>query len=359
MSTEFNIDVLFTLDTTGSMRPARHQARQNIKEITSFLFGQVPNLRMGIITHGDYCDGDRLVNILDFTNDEKRVKRFLEDAPDTSGGDSDEAYEYVFNQARKLEWTAGKQKAIVMIADANPHEKGSMSAGHRVTLDWRNELDLLVEAGVKVFPVQALSHYGSATFYKEIAQRSATPHLKLDQFTDVPDLLVATAMQTAGKLDEFEEFLARRGGVSRGTREIVANLAGRAHKVEKGEATRSGLFPVEPSRFQILDVPHDVSIKDFVLDNGLTFNIGRGFYEFKVPVKVQDYKEVIVQDKRTEEMFSGDSARKLLGIPTGSYGTVRVRPDVFQDKYRGFIQSTSANRKLLGDTKFLYEAERF
>jgi hypothetical protein len=91
-----------------------------------------------------------------------------------------------------------------------------------------------------------------------------------------------------------------------------------------------------------------------VMMNGLRFKVGRGFYEFTKRVKVQGYKEVIVQDRATGEMWTGDDARTLAGLPIGR--DAKLPPDP-TNTWRVFIQSTSANRKLLGGTKFLYEVQ--
>jgi hypothetical protein len=70
---------------------------------------------------------------------------------------------------------------------------------------------------------------------------------------------------------------------------------------------------VPPGRFQVLDVDKDVSIKDFVEAQGVTFKKGRGFYEFNKPETIQKYKEIIVMDKKNGDMFEGSHARTLLG----------------------------------------------
>jgi len=59
-------------------------------------------------------------------------------------------------------------------------------------------------------------------------------------------------------------------------------------------------------------------------------------------------------DRKTGDLFSGERAREVLGLPPGE--TVRIRPTSLE-KYVVFVQSTSANRKLLGGSKFLYEVE--
>jgi hypothetical protein len=121
--------------------------------------------------------------------------------------------------------------------------------------------------------------------------------------------------------------------------------------VEYGEAD---LRAVPPGRFQVLNVDVDISIKAFVLENGLTFKVGRGFYEFTKTETIQGHKEIILMDRKTGDLFAGEAARDLLGLPMGT--TVRIKPSNLE-KYVVFVQSTSANRKLIGGTCFLYEVE--
>jgi hypothetical protein len=114
------------------------------------------------------------------------------------------------------------------------------------------------------------------------------------------------------------------------------------------------LHAVTPGRFQVLEVDKDGPIKQFVVDNGLTFKVGRGFYEFTKTETIQGGKEIILQDRVTGDFFEGEKARELLGLPMGE--TARIRPTSL-DRFVVFVQSTSANRKLIGGTKFLYEVE--
>ncbi len=113
-----------------------------------------------------------------------------------------------------------------------------------------------------------------------------------------------------------------------------------------------GLKLVPSGRFQVIDVPADATISDFVRSNGLPFKVGRGFYEFMKRETIQHHKEIVLLDRRSGDMFTGVAAREMLGLPDG--GNVRLSPANL-DKYQCFVQSTSVNRKLIGGTKFLYE----
>ncbi len=59
-------------------------------------------------------------------------------------------------------------------------------------------------------------------------------------------------------------------------------------------------------------------------------------------------------DRETGDLFEGSSTREMLGLPMDA--TIRIKPSNLE-KYVVFVQSTSANRKLIGKTRFLYEVE--
>ena len=113
------------------------------------------------------------------------------------------------------------------------------------------------------------------------------------------------------------------------------------------------LRPSPPSRFQVFAVDEDMGIKDFCTKMGITFKVGRGFYEFTKPEVVQKTKEIVLMDKTTKELYEGDVARVIAGIGSNEE-KAKIKPGKLE-KYRMFVQSTSANRKLLKDQGFLYE----
>ena len=112
----------------------------------------IPKVRIAVIAHGDYCDGDEVVTYEDFcdkTGKDKLVK-FVRTVPMTGGGDYPEAYEYgmctfsalfytyisphkfltphhtsqhitdqntVLHIAQKLKWNKRSAKALVLIGD--------------------------------------------------------------------------------------------------------------------------------------------------------------------------------------------------------------------------------------------------
>ena len=355
------IEVVVSFDTTGSMYPCLTQVRREISNFIRTLFKEIPNFKMGVIAHGDYCDKGSTYVIKDheLTTDQNSLVKFVNSCGNTFGGDAAECYELVLHQARSMKWTAGKSKVLVLIGDDIPH--GAGEAQNEKKLDWRNELKCLLEMGVKVYGVQALGRRHATAFYNEIAKTTGGFRLSLDQFSDVSNLIRAVCYQQAGPefLQTFEKQVSDNGQMTRSMKTNIRTLQGKKasdiiSEIDKMYGSKEGLSAVDPSRFQVMNIDSDIRIDEFVRDNGLIFQKGKGFYEFTKRSKIQDYKEIVLMDKITGDMFTGDIARDLMGIPVGAPS--KVSP-VFNDKYVAFVQSTSLNRKLLGGTKFLYEVD--
>lgn len=320
----------------------------------SRLFNQIPDLRVGIIAHGDYCDetSTYVTKKLELTNDRFRLYQFVTNVSPTGGGDAPECYELVLHEARSFEWGSGT-KTLVMIGDDVPHPPSY--PGNTGKLDWRNEIELLIKMGVNVYGVQALNRGHATPFYREIARRTGGFHLTLDQFSSVVELVMAICYRQSGldQLKIFEEEVGRSGRMNRNLDEMFGILFGRQTPSTRFKRSRN-LEAVPIGRFQVMYVDDDQPIRDFVEDNGLIFKKGRGFYQLTKTETIQEYKEVVLREDATGDLYGGEKARELLGLPRT--GSTRTRP-VVPTGYTAFVQSTSVNRKLIGDTEFLYEVD--
>lgn len=347
-------DVLISYDTTGSMSPCIMECRRRITEALDELFGQIDGLRIGVISHGDYCDGDRVISNVGFTSDKEKLKQFIRSAPNTHGGDSDECYEYVLQVAKSYDWQADN-KVLILIGDANPHGVGYKYGSRTYHIDWREEAQDLASMGVNIYGVQALGSSRSRQFYQDISNYTNGKRLDLSQFTDAVETIISVCYHKVGKLETYKDKLINSSKMNRNLAKVFLELDVDMTDVELTTRTdRSGLLPVPPSRFLVLNVDRDSDIKTFVTHAGVSFRKGRGFYQFTKAETVQERKEVVLLNKTTGDMFTGAEARNFIGLPYGERG--RVRP-VFLDEYDIFVQSTSANRILIGGYKFLYENE--
>ena len=342
------IEVVFSFDTTGSMYPCLTQVRSAVTETVKRLFDDLPNLRVGVIAHGDYCDGRKVIDTLDLTTNARSLCDFIKKTPATGGGDAAECYELALRTGREMDWSSEATKVLVLIGDDVPH--GKSEAQNKDKIDWREEVKLLGKAGVKVYGVQALGNAYATKFYEAISEDTGGYHLELAQFSNIVDTILAVAYKQQGneRLQQFESEVKKAGRMNRSVLRNFDRMLGR----KSAPAAAKSLDSVPSWRFQVLKVKEDTSIAEFVSDNGLPFKVGRGFYEFTKSVKVQSHKEVILEEKATGDMYTGAQARKMAGIPEGR--EVTVSPAGLGG-YRCYIQSTSSNRKLLAGTRFLYE----
>ncbi len=346
-----NVEVVFSFDTTGSMYPCITQVRRNIKNTVNRLLNEIPGIRIGIIAHGDYCDAGStyVIQKLDLSSNVEAIGDFIQNVGNTGGGDAPECYELVLHEARSLSWTNAQSKSLVVIGDDLPHPPNYTEK----KINWRQEIEQLSNMGITVHGVQALNRSYATLFYKEIAEKSGGFHINLDQFSYITDLFLAVCYQQSSndQLQAYEQEIKGQERMSRGLNKIFDTMLKRSPSADYGEAD---LRAVLPGRFQVLQVDNDISIKAFVLENGLTFKTGRGFYEFTKTETIQSQKEIILMERKTGDLFQGEAAREMLGLPIGS--SVRIKPSNLE-KYIVFVQSTSANRKLMGKTRFLYEVD--
>lgn len=352
------VEVVFSFDTTGSMYGCLAQVRESVKDTVSKLFSHVPNLKIGIIAHGDYCDErtSYVTSILDLTSSESSICKFVQNVGRTHGGDAPECYELVLRQSRtEINWTAGATKIVVVIGDNLPHPKNDpQNVDH---IDWKNELKLMIESGIKVYGVHALGDGHVASFYQDISSITGGMYLELDQFEMIEDMILAVCYkQLGGKaVEEFEQEVVSSGRMNRSRDTMFSTLLKRTTKRYK----KPKLIPVNPGRFQVFTVRRDSVIKNFVENRGLEFVKGKGFYELstkKKKTKIQDYKEVIIKENDTGDMFTGAQVRKLLGLPDdGSVDLGKRDVERLTENYTIFVQSTSLNRKLPKGTQFMYD----
>lgn len=143
-------------------------------------------------------------------------------------------------------------------------------------------------------------------------------------------------------------YTARKAGVIRSTDSFYADLSAvKPAEIKKSMTNISGLV-------KLWEVKAEGPIREFVEGKlrGKGMVLGAAFYQLsKKEKKVQSYKLICIRDKKTGEVYAGQSARDLLGLP--STGAITLSPGDHGD-YDIFVQSASVNRKLVPGTHVLY-----
>jgi hypothetical protein len=210
--TNIKVDVVFSFDTTGSMRSVLESVRTNLTETVVRLFREIEGIRIGIITHGDYVDHPQVMWKLDLTKDIEAIKDIIKKAPNTMGGDYPECYELVLREASNMNWKADV-KVLVVIGDAEPHPKGYKVPNSRYMLgfeptlhiDWKNELTKCKDKCVTIFSCHAMpdSNTQAVPFYTKISSDTGGYYFPLDELQAFKDYMVAICMRAADGADDM------------------------------------------------------------------------------------------------------------------------------------------------------------
>ncbi len=168
------LDMVIAFDTTGSMAAYIGAVRKEVSDLVPKLFRDNPDLRLGIVAFGDYCDMPnaqeygKAYQCIQPTDNENELIRFIKDSQDTSGGDGDEFYELVIKKiVEETPWREGSTRSILLIADAHPHRLGYSYENIIVDnkIDWREEASKAASMKIKIDTVTITD----ASWFKELS----------------------------------------------------------------------------------------------------------------------------------------------------------------------------------------------
>jgi hypothetical protein len=206
--------------------------RAKLESLITTLSTDVPGIRIGVIAHGDYCDADSsyVIKFLPLMTDYAKLTKFVAEVGPTHGGDAPECYELALNKAlNKMNWSDdAKARALVLVGDDVPHEKGYSYGGKTVNIDWRNQLKGLVNRyNVQIYAVQAGSSTGAKPFYETLATESRGRYLALNDINLMQDLIAAVCLHSTGDerlLNAYEKRVRREGRMTASAATIFTEI---------------------------------------------------------------------------------------------------------------------------------------
>ncbi|ELU05406.1 hypothetical protein CAPTEDRAFT_205460 [Capitella teleta] len=196
------VEVVFCFDTTGSMYPCLEKVRENLRSTITRLLESIPDIRIGIMAHGDYCDYRNYVTKhIDLTTNINALVEFVETVGSTGGGDAPECYEWALRKAQGLDWAEDSAKAFVLIGDALPHPASFTDQN----VNWRSEVDVLAGMAVKVYGIQALNNSSAKPFYQEIARRTGGAYVSFKNFSVITEMFLAVCYREVSD-EHYDQF---------------------------------------------------------------------------------------------------------------------------------------------------------
>lgn len=169
------LDMVIAFDTTGSMAAYIDAVRNEVADLIPRLFKLNPDLRLGIVAFGDYCDMPsaqefgKAYQCLMPTDNENELIKFVRTSQDTSGGDGDEFYELVIKKiVEETPWRDNSTRSILLISDADPHEIGYSYSNIVIDnkIDWREEAKKAASLKIKIDTVTITD----SPWYRELSE---------------------------------------------------------------------------------------------------------------------------------------------------------------------------------------------
>ena len=163
------LDVLFLLDSTGSMAHEIHQIKSTLHS-TAMQVSNLPanpDLRFGMVSYRDRED-EYVTRLYRFDRDVKQFSRSVDEVQADGGGDYPESLNQALHEAvNDMSWRSGAIRLIFLIADAPPHLDYAQDE------DYAAEMVRAREKGIKIFSVAStgLDERGEYIF-RQIAQQT-------------------------------------------------------------------------------------------------------------------------------------------------------------------------------------------
>jgi hypothetical protein len=143
------LDLMFVIDTTGSMMDELAYIRRELDDIVTRIKGQHHNvnIRLALVVYRDVGD-EYVVKEYDFTNSMEKMQSWLSAQKASGGGDYPEAVERALEEAYQQSWrTESSAKVLFFIADAPAHDqhlKKAFAASKE-----------FIAKGIRVYPIGA------------------------------------------------------------------------------------------------------------------------------------------------------------------------------------------------------------
>lgn len=120
---ETGLDIIFVVDSTGSMDWVLNEVRARIVDIVDAIRLLVPISRFGIVAYRDAGSPDYVTRLQPLTFSLTKLTGFLATVRAEGGGDFAEAVDQGLRVALEQGgWRMGAKKVVIIIGDAPPHE---------------------------------------------------------------------------------------------------------------------------------------------------------------------------------------------------------------------------------------------
>ena len=270
------VEVVFVLDTTGSMGGLIQAAKDKIWSIATTMASAqpAPEIKMGLVAYRDRGDS-YVTRVVDLSDDLDSIYTTLMDFQAAGGGDGPESVNQALSDAvQKMAWSQDPKayKVVFLVGDAPPHMDYQDDVKYPQTIAAALEKGIVINAiqcgqsGVTAREWQQIARLGHGRYFQVDqaggAVAIATPYderlAELSAELDDTRIYYGTAEEKEKqrkKLDAADKLHAASSTASRARRAAFnvsksgeANFIGANELIDDVESGRVGLSTIEPQK---------------------------------------------------------------------------------------------------------------
>jgi Mg-chelatase subunit ChlD len=172
------VEVVFCLDTTGSMGGLINAAKQKIWAICNQIAGgkPTPRLKVGLVAYRDRGDA-YVTKVFDLTDDLDAVHSNLMGFQAAGGGDFPESVNQALHESvTKIGWSKNKKalKIIFLVGDAPPHMDYANDVKYPETCKLAASRDIIINT------IQCGTHAETRKYWQEICRLAEGAYVQID-----------------------------------------------------------------------------------------------------------------------------------------------------------------------------------
>jgi Mg-chelatase subunit ChlD len=173
------VEVVFCLDTTGSMGGLIDAAKKKIWSISNQIASgtPTPQVKIGLVAFPDRGD-EYITRVFDLTDDLDGIHQSLMKLQANGGGDTPESVNQALREAvTKIKWSDNKKtlKLIFLVGDAPPH------MDYKDDVKYQDTCKLAVTQDIIINTVQCGRDAQCTKFWKEICMLAEGSYVQIDQ----------------------------------------------------------------------------------------------------------------------------------------------------------------------------------
>jgi Mg-chelatase subunit ChlD len=174
-----NVEVVFCLDTTGSMSGLIEGAKQKIWSISNQIVAgkPTPNLKVGLLGYRDRGDV-YVTKLTELTEDLDAIYSTIKEFKADGGNDTPESVNQALHEAvNKFKWSTDKEtlRIIFLVGDAPPH------MDYKDDVKYPETCKLAAEKGIIINSVQCGTDSECARVWQDIAGRASGEYVQIAQ----------------------------------------------------------------------------------------------------------------------------------------------------------------------------------